>query len=78
LCHRARHRAHRDGGLDAGGDGVDARGQREQLDALLGVADRVGGVEARDLRLRRGGGQGFFQFGLLGAAVFVGFGGLAV
>lgn len=45
---------------------------------MLGVADGVGGVEAGDLGLWRGGGQGFFQFGLLGARVFFGFGCLAV
>ena len=44
----------------------------------MGVADGVGGIEAGDLGLGRGGGEGFLEFGLFGARVFVGFGGLAV
>ena len=47
------------------------------MDSLLGVADGVGGVEAGDLRLGWGLGEGFFELGLLRARVAVGFGGLS-
>lgn len=78
LRHALRDGAHGDGRLHAGGDGVDARGEREEVDALLGVADGVAGVEAGDLRLRRGLCEGFLELGLFGFGVAVRFGGLSV
>lgn len=71
-------RPHCDGGLDAGGDGVDASGEREEVDALLAVAHGVAGVEAGNLGLGRGLCEGFLEFGLLGFGVTVGFRGLSV
>lgn len=42
------------------------------------VADAVCGIEACDLGLGRGLGEGFLEFCLFGSGVFVGFCGLAV
>jgi hypothetical protein len=64
--------------LDAGGDGIDAAGECEELDAVVGVADGGGGVEARDFLLRGGLGEGFFDLGFFGVGVFLGLCGLAV
>lgn len=64
--------------MDAGGDGVDAAGECEELDAVVGVADGGGGVEARDFLLRGGLGEGFFDLGFFGVGVFLGLCGLAV
>lgn len=69
---------HRDGGLNARGNGVDARRQSEERDALVRIPDGGGSVEAGDLGLGRVGSERFFHFGLFGARVAVAAGGLAV
>lgn len=70
--------AHRDGGLDSRGNGVDARRQSEERYALVRIADRGGGIEAGDLGLGRVGSERLFHLGLFGARVAVAAGGLAV
>jgi hypothetical protein len=70
--------AHRDGGLDARGNGVDARRQSEERDALVRITDRSGGVEAGDLGLGRIGSERLFHLGLFGARVAVAASSLAV
>jgi hypothetical protein len=78
LSHRSGHGAHGNGGLHAGRDRIDPRRKGQQLDSLLRITDRVRGVEAGDLRLRRRLSEGFLDFRLFGARVAVCFGGLSV